>query len=493
MSVNVKQQDGTLKPIAGQATGGYELPQGGIPLTDLSESVQESLSKADSALQTFTEEDPTVPDYVKNISEEDITNWNKSNIVELTKAEYDRLVADDAIDNSIVYFIKDWVKPGGGSGTAVVGKIIEKSPTPPTDPSVVLWVDETDDDAIDIGDIQKDIADINDRLDSLEIPTSSTKTAVILGDSYFDNRDAGITFGDWLEGEHIYKTVYNYAIGGTGFGYTYDYTVGCSLYELLISGTGTVPILNEVAYEELRNNIKKADIIYIHLGGNDVTSTVLANNTKETDLLNKIKACFNKLNELNPNATIYYTPFLNINLISIMNETGLYSKDVSILTTKLLYDIMLGVADNNANILVNSETSSHYIYNRIEDGLHPDIISSKLMYNNIVHGYYKNKKLNCFMAIFQNDMMSNEDIALMEYIISNNLINEKNITLWTIPYDDNQVYFNEVPCRAYSGKSYSAEITQVYENYIMIARIFIRKENSSYEVTFVPTMSIPTA
>lgn len=39
----------------------YVKPSGGIPATDLASAVQTSLGKADTALQSFTETDPTVP------------------------------------------------------------------------------------------------------------------------------------------------------------------------------------------------------------------------------------------------------------------------------------------------------------------------------------------------------------------------------------------------------------------------------------------------
>lgn len=45
--------------------GGYEPPVGGIPKTDLAADVQTSLGKADTALQSFTETDPTVPSWAK--------------------------------------------------------------------------------------------------------------------------------------------------------------------------------------------------------------------------------------------------------------------------------------------------------------------------------------------------------------------------------------------------------------------------------------------
>ena len=46
-------------------TGTYSKPSGGIPKTDLASGVQTSLGKADTALQSFTETDPTVPSWAK--------------------------------------------------------------------------------------------------------------------------------------------------------------------------------------------------------------------------------------------------------------------------------------------------------------------------------------------------------------------------------------------------------------------------------------------
>ena len=57
-------------------TGTYSKPSGGIPPSDLADSVQTSLGKADTALQSFTESDPTVPSHVKEITTTDISNWN---------------------------------------------------------------------------------------------------------------------------------------------------------------------------------------------------------------------------------------------------------------------------------------------------------------------------------------------------------------------------------------------------------------------------------
>ena len=45
--------------------GTYSKPSGGIPKTDLANAVQTSLDKADTALQSYTETDPTVPAWAK--------------------------------------------------------------------------------------------------------------------------------------------------------------------------------------------------------------------------------------------------------------------------------------------------------------------------------------------------------------------------------------------------------------------------------------------
>jgi len=53
--------------------GTYSKPSGGIPKTDLASAVQESLGRADTALQSYTETDPTVPSWAKASSKPSYT------------------------------------------------------------------------------------------------------------------------------------------------------------------------------------------------------------------------------------------------------------------------------------------------------------------------------------------------------------------------------------------------------------------------------------
>lgn len=54
-------------------TGTYSKPTGGIPKSDLASAVQTSLGKADTALQSYTETDPTVPSWAKQSSKPSYT------------------------------------------------------------------------------------------------------------------------------------------------------------------------------------------------------------------------------------------------------------------------------------------------------------------------------------------------------------------------------------------------------------------------------------
>lgn len=55
----------TIRTGAAAGATAYQKPSAGIPLSDLSSSVQTSLGKADTALQSYTETDPTVPAWAK--------------------------------------------------------------------------------------------------------------------------------------------------------------------------------------------------------------------------------------------------------------------------------------------------------------------------------------------------------------------------------------------------------------------------------------------
>lgn len=62
------RENGNAMATQSQVNAKYTKPSAGIPKTDLASAVQTSLGKADTALQSYTETDPTVPDWAKTAS-----------------------------------------------------------------------------------------------------------------------------------------------------------------------------------------------------------------------------------------------------------------------------------------------------------------------------------------------------------------------------------------------------------------------------------------
>lgn len=88
--------------------GTYSKPSGGIPKTDLASGVQSSLDKADSALQSYTETDPTVPSWAK-----------QQNKPTYTAQEVGALPSDTTIPTKVSQLQNDsgfgtYSKPSGG-------------------------------------------------------------------------------------------------------------------------------------------------------------------------------------------------------------------------------------------------------------------------------------------------------------------------------------------------------------------------------------------
>lgn len=89
----------TIRRGAALGATAYQKPSGGIPKSDLASAVQTSLGKADTALQSFTESDPTVPSHVKNITQANITSWNtKQDVSPITNTASGALTVNEYRD-----------------------------------------------------------------------------------------------------------------------------------------------------------------------------------------------------------------------------------------------------------------------------------------------------------------------------------------------------------------------------------------------------------
>ena len=93
------------------AKGTYSKPSGGIPKSDLASAVQTSLGKADTALQSFTETDPTVPTWAKQSSKpsynsDEISDTNRNHKF-ATQAQLNQIGTNQT---NILYAINTGVK-----------------------------------------------------------------------------------------------------------------------------------------------------------------------------------------------------------------------------------------------------------------------------------------------------------------------------------------------------------------------------------------------
>lgn len=253
----------------------------------------------------------------------------------------------------------------------------------------------------------------------------------ILGDSLFDNNGkGGLIFGDWLEAQGIYDTVYNHAFEGSGFGNTFTYRKGYSTYDLLTK-SGDLPD-HETSYEEIREHIAESDYIYVSAGGNDIMSEYLyggqtingIKNQPEDKLKKKVKQCFEKINELNPNAIIFLQEPSDIE--HAMKEGGAVvggeiPMDIMLKASKAYNQISQAVAEADANILINEHFINDFSYHTL-DGLHPQASSANMAYYNVVYGQYRDKKMNEILITIDNGTPDEDDLKNAVSCVKNNLL-----------------------------------------------------------------------
>lgn len=273
-------------------------------------------------------------------------------------------------------------------------------------------------------------------------------TAVVFGDSYFENPTAGYDFGDWLANQGAYNTVYNHAYEGSGFGNTYQYRSGYSLYELLISGsaTGQTPD-GKTNYADIRQHVREADAIYIHLGGNDVFSQggKLAEVKVENDLQNKVKLCLEKINEFNNHAVIYYALPGTVSEYATMKKAIVPSVcDDGEPYDKLLrriYSIQIAVAKSDANVVISKSKGSDFAYRMYDDTLHYTKECAEIFFDRLLYGDYGTKYITDFYINAPNDVTSETDASTISGLITDGIV-ANTPKLVYCPLSENIVYTN---------------------------------------------------
>lgn len=214
--------------------------------------------------------------------------------------------------------------------------------------------------------------------------------AVVFGDSFFNNYhpdepEKSSEFGDYLDEQGIYSDVRNFAHGGSGFGETYgnSWDIEYSLYNMLNVSTNP-------HYTEVRQAVRDADVIYMHLGGNDCMAIATSKNPTPAiaALSGKVWGVFSTIYTLNPSVVIKYVDFESnySTFISnaIIDEFSAFGASLMVIA-KLQIDSAIVLAQNNIKFADISSTTAIRVTG---DGMHPTHAASYNLYDGIVYGGY---------------------------------------------------------------------------------------------------------
>ena len=244
--------------------------------------------------------------------------------------------------------------------------------------------------------------DYDDLLNKPLIPNVSGK-AVVIGDSYFDGGSIGYNFANYLRSKNIYAEVADYAEGGTGFGKTYE---------------GKQTLYEKLQNQQMRTDIANADVIYMHLGGNDMLSATSPAESQgavvEPDILARIQESMNEIYSINPDITIYYIPAFTFDVqydyIVSPALDGVPNPRLGVLFTQIdafkmviiqfLIDVALTIASSKVYFL--DTPSSMLVKTFYSDNLHPTRSAADSMFEAFINGNFnKNFVSTIIMSNFE--------------------------------------------------------------------------------------------
>lgn len=330
-------------------------------------------------------------------------------------------------------------------------------------------------DALGVTDQTSDSTDTSETLAEMGKKMDKRGTAVVFGDSFFNNESVGYEFGDWLSTLGMYNTIYNYAYEGTGFGNTYAYRKGYSLYELLQDSS-------------IRSAVAEADVIYIHLGGNDAIARTeisgLAERLDENDLQTKVESCFSTIYGLNPDVLIHYIcPFTIRTMITYNLTSSGYTVADVLAQINVLQTIRRAIAKSPGNILIMERTSSEFVC-ETADGMHPTVAATNCAFSAIVYGNYIPKKMT--EEIVLTDSNNNPYEGAWEQIATdeNSGLWAPEMRLFVTPVSEDIAY-NEASAKAYSGAPYSFHMQFIVSNVLVIYIVTVSGGNVNTDYGYV--------
>lgn len=222
-------------------------------------------------------------------------------------------------------------------------------------------------------------------------------TAVVFGDSLFDNENVGYNFADYLRNTRLYDAVYDHAKNGSGFGNT----AGNSSYQLSLL----------VQDPDIQEEITNAKAIYMSLGFNDMaTASGATPGVTEDHLAEKIQSVFDTINELNPSVTIYFLCAYDTKMFATLiaqcpsNDADALLPRVPWMTKGMSRDLLwygqliegeLCIAKGN---ILQCNIFTTFLINDSPDGLHPSAENYPALFHEVVYGGYGPFMLRCITS-----------------------------------------------------------------------------------------------
>ena len=229
-------------------------------------------------------------------------------------------------------------------------------------------------------------------------PTTILEKAVVIGDSFFDGDDIGYNFANYLRAKNIYKEVVDYAEGGTGFGHTY---------------TGKQTLYEKLQNAQMRKDIANANVIYMHLGGNDILSAMSAmagDHVTEPDILATTQQALAEIYSINPNLTIYYIPPFDYDTLFDscasyalrrvqQPRLGVLFTQIDIFKAFFINELInVALLTASSKIYFLDTASPRLIKAYYTDGLHPTLSAANSMFEVFIHGNYNKNFLEYLLS-----------------------------------------------------------------------------------------------
>lgn len=298
---------------------------------------------------------------------------------------------------------------------------------------------------------------------------SSGKKAVIIGDSYFDKGN-DYNFADYLRSKNIYDEVVDYAEGGSGFGKT---------------TTGHQTLYEKLQDSQMRADIANADVIYMHLGGNDIITAMpnYPNAVAESDIYLRVQESLAEIYAINSDVTVYYIPSMDYKAIQVLficaanaNEKPTFlpskiSRFNALQALLIHYMIHIGIINSALKIYCLDTPSCYLVEQLASDNMHPTPWAASGMFEAFIRGNYNNTNLKMFIPIDQTSStiisiisgisvtFIQNYVTIFSSLIANRKVS-KSLTWIVAPnivnVSSDLIYFFDVPALMYGGNIYSS-------------------------------------